>query len=128
VTLPSPVNAGFVVLLESPNAVQTDPTQWSDVLQFIDSGTGNTLRLFSDTGSFPGNVLTSPHTFITEIQTGTGNDFTDFTVYTADINTYNIYSGAPVNENETPEPASAALVGSGLIALIVRARRAEKTA
>jgi hypothetical protein len=135
-TLPSPVGAGFLVLMESPTGDQNDQTQWSDVVQFIDGGNGiaTTLRFFSDTGAFPSlqTVQNGPSQFITEVQTGTGSDFTDSTLFTATTNgvtaTYNIFSGAPVNENEgggvtTPEPASIALFGLGFIALIVRARK-----
>ncbi|MBZ5724495.1 MAG: hypothetical protein LAP87_05815 [Acidobacteriia bacterium] len=115
------VFSGWVVLLENPLAFVNDVTQWSDVLHFIDDGSGltaSTAQLLSDgCNCFPGfdTVNAAPHVFLVETQTGTGSDFADFTAFQAPPNTYNIFSGAPVNENEVPEPAGAPLAAGGLL-------------
>jgi PEP-CTERM motif len=123
IQLPNSVVAGYVVLLESPNSDQNDVSQWSDVLRIFDfgNGLGDTMQLYSE-GSplFPSlsDVLGAAHTFIVEVQNGVGSDYVDFTTYTAGTNIYQIYSDAPVNENETtPEPASLVLASMGFVGL-----------
>jgi hypothetical protein len=111
------VSAGFIVLLESPTADPQDVSQWSDVLELIDNGDENatTARLMSNgCNCFPtfDTVSNYPSGFLVENQSGSGDDFVDFTVFTGGLNTFNIYSGSPVND--VPEPATVALMGGGL--------------
>lgn len=111
--------AGYIVLLESPSSSHTDPTQWSDILQFIDNGTGNATSaqlLSSGCNCFPSltTVEAAPNLFLTETQTGTGNDFLDSTPYVSGFNTFNIFSAAPDPLTSAPEPDSLVLFASGL--------------
>ncbi len=123
------VIAGWVVLLENPLAFVNDLSQWSDALHFIDDGSGltaATAQLLSDgCNCFPpfDTVNAAPHVFLVETQTGTGDDFTDFTVFQAPPNTYNIFSGAPGTAGAVPEPAGAALGAGGLLVLALASRR-----
>lgn len=138
VPLPAPVTSGYVVLLESgdPNNTsdQNNIGNWSDVLQFLNAdgnavGNAITVQLLSDgSGLFPSlaTVLDHSHAFILETQTGTGNDNTDVTVWDPPPNTYNVYSDAPVNEGDVPEPATLSLLGAGLIGLGAFAKKLRK--
>jgi hypothetical protein len=127
VSLPSTVEAGYIVLLESPSSLNTDPTQWSDVLQFIDGGGGNanTAQLFSSGClCFPtfATVNAAPNFFQLETQVGQGNDFTDSTTIATTFNTFNIFSAAPdPAPDAAPEPASLALMASALSLLVALA-------
>jgi hypothetical protein len=126
------VTAGYVVLLESPGASQTDPTQWSDVLHFIDNGTkqATSAQLLSiGSASFPTSIVVNgaPHLFLVENQAGVGNDFIDSTQVVAGFNIFNIFSASPVSApistapGAVPEPASLALMVFALILLFVLA-------
>jgi hypothetical protein len=115
-TLPGNVNSGYIVLLENDLDV-TNPANWSDVLVFIEvdgdddgGGTGNQIQLFSkgcniapgNTSCFPSyeTVTSHLHSFIDEAA-GVGNDFVDYTVYTAGSNIYNIYSAGDICIRDT---------------------------
>jgi hypothetical protein len=116
------VVSGYIVLLETPSSSQTDPTQWSDVLHFIDNGSGQATSgqlLSSGCNCFPTSlqVNATAHAFIVEAQTGTGNDFLDSTAFVAGFNTFNIFSAAPVSE-----PASIGLMASALLVAFIRIR------
>lgn len=120
------VSSGYIVLLEAPGANQADPTQWSDVLHFIDNGlgfgqatTGQLLSIGCNCYPTYAQVTAVPNAFIVETQVGTGNDFVDNTPYVAGFNTFNIFSAAP---DPIPEPASFALMGSGLLIALACAR------
>ena len=118
------VSSGFVVLLEAPGADQTDPTQWSDVLHFIDDGAGMSTTgqlLSSGCNCFHtySQVTGAPSLYMTETQIGTGDDFLDSTAYVSGFNTFNIFSAAP---DPTPEPASSALRGSALLLAVAYTR------
>jgi hypothetical protein len=126
------VNAGYVVLLESPGGSHTDPTQWSDVLQFIDNGgkVSTSAQLLSiGCACFPtAAVINDPATqFLVENQAGVGNDFIDSTQVVAGFNIFNIFSASPVSApistapGAVPEPASLALMVFALILLFVLA-------
>jgi hypothetical protein len=124
------VLAGYVVLLESPSASHTDPTQWSDVLQFIDGGSGQATssQLFSaGCNCFPtsATVNAGPSAFVLETQTGQGDDFSDSTQFNAGFNTFTVFSAAP---NTVPEPGSGVLVGLALVFLIALALTRPKEA
>jgi hypothetical protein len=131
------VKAGYIVLLESPGGSQTDPTQWSDVLHFIDNGTGQatSAQLLSiGCNCFPTSAVVNatPHAFLVENQTGVGNDFIDSTQFVAGFNTFNIFSASPVSSgpgpSPVPEPASLALMSLALVFLFAFVRSRSKVA
>lgn len=133
------VTAGYIVLLEHAGLDQTNNHNWSDVLHLIDDGGGTpgvatTGQLLSDGcngtldpfSCFPtfAQVNAVPHAFAVQAQTGTGDDFTDKTVFQSGLNIYNIFSAAPVNEGEvTPEPGTMGLIAAGLVGAGLLARR-----
>jgi hypothetical protein len=118
------VSVGYVVLMETPGADQTNSANWSDVLNFIDNGAGMSATgqlLSSGCNCFPtfAVVNAAPNIFITETQVGTGNDFLDSTPFAPGFNVFNIFSAAP---DPVPEPESSALLGSGLLLALAYAR------
>jgi hypothetical protein len=120
--------------LESPSSIQSDPTQWSDVLQFINdpgSSLASNAQLFSSgCNCFPTfeTVNAAPNIFLLETQIGLGNDFTDSTTYAAGgFNTFNIFSAAPdPAADPAPEPGTLALMGSAMILAVALARRSKR--
>jgi hypothetical protein len=111
------VSSGYIVLMDAPGADQTDSTQWSDVLHFIDDGlgqatTGQLLSIGCNCYPTYAQVTAVAHLFMLETQVGTGNDFLDSTPYVTGFNTFNIFSASP---DPVPEPASFALMGSSLL-------------
>src|SRR5882762_5113952 len=95
VTLPSSTTGGYIVLLESPGAAQSDVSQWSDVLVFGDgsSAIATTVQLLSvGCNCFPdfATVNAAPNVFLVENQNGVGDDLLDVTVFIASPNAYNI--------------------------------------
>jgi hypothetical protein len=120
------VSSGYIVLMEAPGGTRSDPTQWSDVLHFIDDGTGNTTSITGQLLSIGCNcfptfavVSAAPNLFMTEIQVGTGNDFIDSTTYATGFNVFNIFSAA---SDPVPEPATSALLGSALLIALAYVR------
>jgi len=115
VALPIIAVAGYIGVLENAGGSHTDPSQWSDVLSFVNRGDGLavSLQLLSigcnvaagDTSCFPNPAQVAA--FIVE-------SAVDPTVFVAPAiigdNFYNIYS------SDVPEPATAGLV---VIALLV---------
>jgi hypothetical protein len=81
-TLPKPATPGYVVLVDDQNADVTIPLNWSDILHFIDDGTGlSPTAQFLSKGCndvlnpiscFPtyNQVNTSPSIFVLEAQSG----------------------------------------------------------
>lgn len=106
--------AGYVVLLETAGADQSNTANWSDVLHFIDNGGGlaTTAQLLSQgCNCFPdfATVNASGGTFIVENPAPP-------TVYTASgTDIYNIFSF-----EEAPEPVSFLLAALGLAALLAK--------
>jgi hypothetical protein len=115
------VPSGAVAIVQNPNLPQTDPHNWSDVVEFISAtgggpgtpstsvqqlseGCGNATNPF-DISCFP--QAASITQFVIETQTGLGNDFTDCTPFPY------LFQGQPVAQvtacsdaalNETPNP------------------------
>jgi hypothetical protein len=129
VILPNMVTTGYVVLFETPAGSFSDSSTWSDVLAFLGSGATNQAQLWSSGGFTPSFITavqsSSSIATLVETQTGTGNDFLDFTTFTAGPDVYNIYSAAPNVEN-APEPASLAFGAVGMVCLGVTARRRKR--
>jgi hypothetical protein len=120
---------GDVVLFETPNGSLTDPSTWSDVVEFSDSATGrgSIATTFPDAEGFgvilpAGFSLSANAVGILETTTGSGSDATDSTDYTAGTALYHIHSDCASaaceaqEPPETPEPATLSLLGLGLAA------------
>jgi len=114
VTLPSSVTTGFIALIINPGGSDTDPTNWSNVLDFPDAGGGMaTMANYytqgcnvaaGDTSCFPS--LAEPHTFINEDPSGT-------TTWTSGPNTYLLHT----DSFATPEPTTISLFGLSLVGI-----------
>ena len=124
---------GDVVLFETASGSLTDQSTWSDVVHFEDlpGVSGSTAAVFPDLD--PGIVL-PPGFALSANAVGIHEDlvknFTVYTVGTPAAATYNIFSdcsgpGCEILEpgENVPEPATAGLVASGLLAAIRLRRR-----
>jgi hypothetical protein len=101
------VQSGAVAIVENPNLPQTDPTNWSDVVEFIpvtagappgspstsvqqlSEGCGNPNDEF-DVSCYP--PLSAITQFVVEVQSGRANDFTDCTPFAY------LFNGQPVGQ------------------------------
>lgn len=133
VQLPNAGNAGYTVLMDCGDpASMTDRANldnWSDVLVFPDSGGGRTttVQLLSRGASFPSltTVTSTSNFFLQEVQTGSGTDDADVTLYVGGTNNYFVHSAArngracpiPAPPAQVPEGDTLVLVGTGLAGL-----------
>ncbi len=133
-TLPQPVNAGYVIIVESQNGSRKDPTTWSNVIHFTGSGSGKatTVQMMSagpNQASYFPSVSTlrhSPTAFVLEAPSG----FTDFTNYSVKsrkskgVRTYHFFTGDIVAIPAIPDGGSTGmLLGSALIPLLFFRRK-----
>ncbi len=97
-SLPSTVNAGYVVIL-APGGTQNNIATWADVIVFIDNGNGHatTLQMLvagpNDASYFPSlnKVKNNPNAFIAETQ---GAMFTDYSVTSgSQVRNYHFFNG-----------------------------------
>jgi hypothetical protein len=123
------VPSGAVAIVENPNLPQTDPTNWSDVVEFLpvtagappgspstsvqqlSEGCGNPNNPFDVSCYPPASAITQ---FVVEVQSGQGNDFTDCTPFAYLFNgqsfaQVNACSDAPLNEAPNPDVPEAPL-------------------
>lgn len=125
-TLPIAVNPGFVIIVADPTLSVKDPSNWSDVIRFINDGTGHatTLQMFvggpDQASYFPTvtKVLNASHVFVANASLANGGwtDFTDYSVSGTKVRTYHFFTGAIT----TPEAGSTlALLGIAFAALFV---------
>jgi hypothetical protein len=142
------VPSGAVAIVENPSLPQTDPHNWSDVVDFISAtgggpgspstsvqqfseGCGNASNPF-DISCFP--PAASITQFVVEIQTGQGNDFTDCTTFPylfqgQAFAQVNACSDAALNEAPNPDvpdvplAAMLPLAGAGVAIAGYRRRR-----
>jgi hypothetical protein len=134
--LPFAVNPGYVIIVDDPTVSQKTTSNWSDVIRFINNGTGKatTMQMFAggpDQASyFPSlaKVMNSPHVFLTE-SSATGCVFTDFTNYSINTNKVRNYhfftAAAPLAA--VPEGASTLLLFAiALFALFMLHKRLAK--
>jgi hypothetical protein len=140
--LPSPVEAGDLVLVEDPAVDQSLPSNWSDVVRFQTflNPAGqpfSTALLFSDGEvGLPGFILQSNFTFRNETRVpGTTTDYAPSFAGTTNSNVYFIVSDCagpapgcePAEGSEpggvVPEPSTWLLLGSGLLGLMYLRKR-----
>jgi hypothetical protein len=142
------VPSGVVAIVENPTLPQTDPSNWSDVVDFISAtgggpgtpstsvqqlseGCGNASNPF-DISCFP--PAASITQFVVETQTGQGNDFTDCTTFVYQFQGQNLVlvnacSDAPLSEALNPDvpdvplAAMLPLAGAGVAIAGYRRRR-----
>jgi hypothetical protein len=130
-TLPQPVNAGYVIIVDNAHGSRTDPSTWSDVIHFIGSGSGKatTIQMMAggpNQASYFPSVSTlrhSPNAFVLEAPGG----FTDFTNYSVKskkskgVRTYHFFTA---DIAAIPDGGSTAmLLGSALIPLLFFRRK-----
>ena len=147
VPLPNAGNAGYTVLMDCGDPLsltdRANVDNWSDVLVFPDIGGGRatTVQLLSRSAVFPSyaTVTSTSNFFLLELQSGTGSDDADVTVYVGGTNNYFVHSAArnggacpiPAPPAQVPEGDTLLLVGTGLAGLAGyaslrwRARRAK---
>jgi hypothetical protein len=121
---------GDAVLFETANGNLGDQSTWSDVVHFEDSpnGGGSTATVYFDLD--PGVIL--PNGFVLSANAvGQLEDAAaSSSAYIAGSATYNIFSDCsgpgceiPEPKEGVPEPATAGLLGSGLVAALLIRRR-----
>jgi len=103
-TLPQTVNPGFVVILNSATAKETDVSTWLDVIRFFDNGSGivNSVQLLrsgpNESSYFPSlkTIMNGSHAFVTVGTDSNGmfTTFTDYSVVAAQTRNYHFYTGA----------------------------------
>ena len=99
-TLPFSVNPGYVIILDDPALGTKDTSNWSDVIRFINNGSGKALTMQMFVGGpdqasyFPSlsKVMNSSHVFIPEAGGGF-TDFTDYSVTGAKPRNYHFFTG-----------------------------------
>jgi hypothetical protein len=122
--LPIAVNPGFVVIVADPTLSVKDPSNWTDVIRFINDGNGKatTMQMFvggpDQASYFPtvNKVLNASHIFIanSSLANGGWTDFTDYSVSGSKVRTYHFFTGA------IPEGGSTlALLGIAFAALFL---------
>jgi hypothetical protein len=102
-TLPYAVNPGYVIILDDPALGVKDTSNWSDVIRFINNGSGKafTMQMFvggpDQASYFPSlsKVMNSSHVFITESGATNGGftDFTDYSVTGVKPRNYHFFTG-----------------------------------
>jgi hypothetical protein len=131
----APSEVGFVILMDSGSPTNpsdvANMSNWSDEYAIFNSedqsgALQGYVHGFSDPADWYPFDTSSSLLLAAMLETGIGNDFTDFETYnfvgnkdgTSYTDTYNIYSDAPVGDSDVvPEPATMALFGLGLAGL-----------
>ncbi|MDB6147218.1 MAG: hypothetical protein JWO45_882 [Spartobacteria bacterium] len=131
ITLPISVNAGYVVILDNLALDPKDTSNWSDVIRFIDNGTGKatTMQMFvggpDQASYFPSfnKVNNASHVFIAETS-DTGGSSTQFTEYSVSGNKTREYHFFTAAIPETG--ATVALLGLALAFVFALHRKLSK--